>query len=30
LREFRLIFDHVTDDWDQQYPEVRVIEVVAK
>lgn len=29
-REFRLIFDHVTEDWDQQYPEVRVIEVVAK
>ena len=29
-REFRLIFDHVTDDWDQQYPEVRVIEVATK
>jgi hypothetical protein len=29
-REFRLIFDHVTDDWDQQYPEVRVIAVEAK
>ena len=26
-REFRLIFDHVAEDWDQQYPEVRVIEV---
>ena len=29
-REFRLIFDHVTDDWDQQYPEVRVIQVATK
>jgi hypothetical protein len=29
-REFRLIFDHVTEDWDQEYPEVRVIEVMAK
>ncbi len=29
-REFRLIFDHVTDDWDQEYPEVRVIAVAAK
>ena len=29
-REFRLIFDHVSDDWDQQYPEVRVIEVEQK
>ncbi len=29
-REFRLIFDHVTEDWDQQYPEVRVIQVETK
>ncbi len=29
-QEFRLIFDHVTDDWDQQYPEVRIIAVEAK
>jgi hypothetical protein len=29
-REFRLIFDHVTEDWDQAYPEVRIIEVAAK
>lgn len=26
-REFRLIFDHVPDSWNQQYPELRVIEV---
>jgi hypothetical protein len=24
-REFRLIFDSVPDDWDHQYPEIRVI-----
>ncbi len=29
-REFHLIFDHVSDDWNQQYPEVRVIEVETK
>ncbi|MGH9587036.1 MAG: DUF2393 family protein [Acidobacteriaceae bacterium] len=29
-REFRLIFDHVTDEWNQQYPEIRVIAVQAK
>ena len=29
-REFRLIFDHVTDDWNQQYPEVRIIRVQGK
>lgn len=29
-REFRLIFDHVTDSWNQQYPEVRVIAVEGK
>ena len=29
-REFRLIFDHVTMDWNQQYPELRVIEVQGK
>src|ERR1700741_5688372 len=29
-REFRLIFDHVADGWNQNYPEVRVIEVTFK
>ncbi len=29
-REFRLIFDHVAEDWDQQYPEVRVIAVETR
>lgn len=29
-REFRLIFEHVTDSWNQQYPEIRVIAVEAK
>ena len=29
-REFRLILDHVTMDWNQQYPEIRVVEVQAK
>ncbi len=29
-REFRLIFDHVTSSWNQQYPEVRVIAVESK
>jgi len=29
-REFRLIFDHVTDNWNQNYPEIRVIEVKLK
>jgi Protein of unknown function (DUF2393) len=29
-REFRLIFDHVAEKWNQEYPEVRVIEVEAK
>jgi hypothetical protein len=29
-REFRLILDHVTMDWNQQYPEIRVVEVKAK
>lgn len=29
-REFRLIFDHVTDSWNQQYPEIRVIDVKGK
>ena len=26
-REFRLIFDHVAQDWNQSYPEIQVIEV---
>lgn len=29
-RGFRLIFDHVTDSWNGQYPEVRVIAVNSK
>jgi hypothetical protein len=29
-REFHLIFDHVTQDWNQQYPEIRVIAVESK
>ena len=29
-KEFHLIFDHVADDWNQQYPEIRVIEVETK
>jgi len=29
-REFRLIFDHVAQDWNQNYPEIRIIGVVGK
>lgn len=29
-REFRLIFDHVSQDWNQSYPEIRVIRVSGK
>jgi hypothetical protein len=29
-REFRLIFDSVAPDWNQQYPEVRVIQVAGQ
>jgi hypothetical protein len=29
-REFRLIFDHVAQDWNQNYPEIRIIEVVGR
>ena len=29
-REFRLIFDHVAEGWNQNYPEVRVIEVAFR
>jgi hypothetical protein len=29
-REFRLIFDHVANEWNQNYPEIRVIEVTGK
>lgn len=29
-RDFRLIFDNVSPDWNQSYPEIRVIQVVAK
>ena len=29
-REFRLIFDHVIPDWNQEFPEVRVVGTQAK
>lgn len=29
-REFRLIFDHVAENWNQEYPELRVIEVTGR
>ena len=29
-RSFRLIFDHVSPDWNQQYPEIRVIRISGK
>ncbi|MGA7522376.1 MAG: DUF2393 family protein [Acidobacteriaceae bacterium] len=29
-RQFRLIFDHIAQDWNQNYPEVRVIDVTGK
>lgn len=29
-REFRLIFDRVPQDWNQNYPEVRIIQVTSK
>ena len=29
-REFRLIFDSVPQDWNQNYPEIRVIQVTGK
>lgn len=29
-REFRLIFDHVTQDWNQNYPEIRIIAVASR
>ncbi len=29
-REFRLIFDSIAPDWNQQFPEVRVIQVVSQ
>jgi len=29
-RDFRLIFDHISQDWNQQYPEIRVIQVSGK
>jgi hypothetical protein len=28
--EFRLIFDHVADAWNQNYPEIRIIQVTGK
>jgi hypothetical protein len=29
-RDFRLVLDHVAQDWNGQYPEVRVIQVTSK
>lgn len=29
-RDFRLVLDHVAQDWNGQYPEVRVIQVAGK
>jgi hypothetical protein len=29
-RDFRLIFDSVPQDWNQNYPEIRVIQVTGK
>jgi hypothetical protein len=29
-RDFRLIFDNVPQDWNQNYPEIRVISVTGK
>jgi Protein of unknown function (DUF2393) len=29
-REFRLIFDHISQNWNQNYPEIRVIDVTGK
>jgi hypothetical protein len=29
-REFRLIFDHVTLDWNQQYPELTIIDITSE
>lgn len=29
-REFRLIFDSVPQDWNQNYPEIRIIQVTGK
>lgn len=29
-REFRLIFDSVPEDWNQNYPEIRIIQVAGK
>jgi len=29
-REFRLIFDNIPQDWNQNYPEIRIIQVTAR
>lgn len=29
-REFRLIFDNIPQDWNQNYPEIRVIQVMSR
>lgn len=29
-REFRLIFDHIPQEWNQQYPDLRIIEVSSQ
>jgi hypothetical protein len=29
-KPFRLTFEHVSDDWNHAYPEVKIMDVVAK
>jgi hypothetical protein len=29
-REFRLIFDNIPQDWNQNYPEIRIITVTGR
>ena len=29
-REFRLIFDNIPQDWNQNYPEIRIIQVTGR
>ena len=29
-REFRLIFDNIPQDWNQNYPEIRIIQVIGR
>jgi hypothetical protein len=30
IRDFRLIFDSIPQDWNQNYPELRVISVIGQ